>query len=380
VTRGFENGLGMLKTPAHPVGSMQLTSRLEVIMGQSVTIRGLGFILLLLAFSTLVTPPKAWSQNQTTRPSSAQSQGARSASATPPSDEASGASNVGAVVDTAAMQASKPLSVPVIGAGDLLKVSVLGAPDSDQEVRVSADGNIFLNLVGSVHVAGLTTEEAQGMITKKMVAGGFFTDPQVAVFAKEYVTQGVSVLGEVQKPGVYPLLGERTLFDVLSLAGGMTPKAGKVVSITHRDKPQNPTSVSLSNDPAESGHSNVAIFPGDTVLVSKAGIVYVVGDVHRPSGVPMENGSITVLQAIAMAEGTNPTANLNKAKLIRKTPGGPQEIPLALKDMLASKTPDLRLQAEDIVFVPNSAAKSAGRRTLEAIIQSATGVAIYGAR
>ena len=95
----------------------------------------------------------------------------------------------------------------------------------------------------------------------------------------------------------------------------------------------------------------------------------------------MDNGTdMTVLQAIAVAEGTNPTAKLNKAKLIRKTPNGPLELPLALSDMLASKSPDIRLQAEDIIFVPNSAAKTAGRRTLEAIIQSATGLAIYGAR
>ena len=147
------------------------------------------------------------------------------------------------------------------------------------------------------------------------------------------------MLGEVQKPGVYPVLGARTLFDVLSLAGGTTPKAGKVVSITHRDNPQEPISVSLSNDAAQSVHSNVAIYPGDTIVVSKAGIVYIVGDVHRPSGVPMENGSMTVLQAIAMAEGTNPTAKLNGAKLIRKSAQGPQEMPLALKDMLCLQVP-----------------------------------------
>ena len=87
-----------------------------------------------------------------------------------------------------------------------------------------------------------------------------------------------------------------------------------------------------------------------------------------------------VLQAIAMAEGTNSTASLNKSKLIRKMPNGPQEIPLALKDMLASKSPDVHLQAEDIVFVPSSAAKSATKRSLEAIIQAATGVAVYGVR
>ena len=210
-----------------------------------------------------------------------------------------------------------------IGGGDLLKVSVFGAPESDQEVRVDQEGNISLNFIGSVHVAGLTTSQAQDLIAKKLVAGGFFTQPQVSVFAKEYATQGVSVLGEVQHPGVYPLVGARRLFDVLSLAGGTSQKAGKMVSITHRDRPETPLSLMLSNDPNESAKSNVEIFAGDTIVVSKAGVVYIVGDVKRPSGVTMDNGSdMTVLQAIAMAEGTNPTAALNKAKLIRRAQGG----------------------------------------------------------
>jgi len=272
----------------------------------------------------------------------------------------------------------KTAVVPVIGAGDLLKVGVLAAPESDQEVRVDADGNVALNFIGSVHLAGLTPGQAQAIITKKFVAGGFFTDPQVSVFAKEYATQGVSVLGEVQKPNVYPLLGSRRLFDVLSLAGGTTPKAGQVITITHRDHSRELRTVLLSNDPAKSAEANVEIFPGDTVVVSKAGIVYVVGDVHKPSGVVMENGTqMTVLQAIAMAEGTNPTAALNAARLIRKTPTGPQEMPLELKKILAAKSPDIHLQAEDIIFVPNNAAKTAGKRGLEAIIQAATGLAIY---
>ena len=267
----------------------------------------------------------------------------------------------------------------LIGNGDLLKVSVLGVPESDQDVRVGEDGNIGLNFIGAVHVAGLSTSAAQDLIAKKLIAGGYFTQPQVSVFTKEYATQGVSVLGEVQKPGVYPLLGTRRLFDVLSLAGGTSAKAGKVVSVTHRDHPGAPVSIMLSNDPAESAKNNIEIFAGDTVLVSRAGVVYVVGDVHRPSGVVMDNGSdMTVLQAIAMAEGTNPTAALSKAKLIRRTPGGPKEQPLNLKDMLASRAPDVRLQAEDIIFVPNSAARSATSRTVEAIVQAATGLVVFG--
>jgi polysaccharide export outer membrane protein len=117
--------------------------------------------------------------------------------------------------------------------------------------------------------------------------------------------------------------------------------------------------------------------PGDTVVVSKAPIVYVVGDVHKPSGIVMDKPQMTVLQAIALAEGTNPTAALNRAKVIRKTGGTPQEIPIQLKAILSSKAPDPLLEPDDILFVPTSTAKSAGRRGLEAVVQAATGVAIY---
>ena len=327
------------------------------------------FMVLFLAFFTVAAGSRAWSQSTS---SSSSSSAKLEQPAAPPTNPSAGNETVAP---------RRNPSVPVIGDGDLLKVSVLGAPESDQEVRVSSDGTIYLNFVGAVAVAGQTTEQAQAIIAKKLIAGGFFRDPQVSVFAKEYATQGVSVLGEVQKPGVYPLLGARTLFDVLSLAGGTSARAGKLVSITHRDTPQTPTTVALSNDASESVHSNIDVFPGDTIVVSRAGMVYIVGDVKKPGGVPIDNGSMTVLQAMAMAEGQNPTAAMNKSKLIRRLPGGePHEMPLALGDMLSSKIPDIHLQADDIIFVPNSKAKSATKRTMEAIIQTATGMAVYGAR
>jgi polysaccharide export outer membrane protein len=264
----------------------------------------------------------------------------------------------------------------LIGVGDLLKVSVLGAPDYDQQVRVAGDGNASLALIGQVHVAGLTPQQAQDLIRQKLTEGSYFTDPQVSVFQLEFATQGVSVLGEVQRPGVYPILGPRRLFDALSLAGGTTLKAGDTVTITHRNSKESST-VKLSNDPAINEQANVQISPGDTIVVSKAGIVYVVGDVHQPSGVLMENGRITVLQAIAMAGGINPNAKLNSAKIIRRTPQGPIEVPLQLKQILAAKVPDVVLRQEDIVFIPNSAAKSATKNALENIVRVATGLAVY---
>lgn len=266
----------------------------------------------------------------------------------------------------------------LIGVGDLLEISVYGAPDFDKrEVRVDSSGSISLPLIPTVKVAGLTIQSAEELLAKQFSDGGYFADPRVSVFEKEYATQGISVLGEVQKPGIYPLLGERKLLDVLSIAGGTTPKAGTTVTVTHRAHPQEPVSVSLSYSGNDASQNNPVIYPGDTVVVSKAGIVYVVGDVHQPSGIPIDKAELTVLQAIALAQGTNPTAALKDLRLVRTTPSGREQTPINLKRILEAKAPDIKLQADDIIFVPTSTAKSATRRSLEAIVQTATGVAIY---
>ena len=291
-----------------------------------------------------------------------------------------------AVPATPATSTAAPASPPetvdppklVIGRGDLIEVSVFGATDFDKQVRVSDDGDIALPFITPVVVEGLTTRQAEDVIAEKLSAGGYFNNPRVSVFVKDYVTQGISVLGEVQKPGIYQMLGSRTLLDAISIAGGTTPKAGRAVTITHRDHPGATETASLSNTAGEAGGNNVQLRPGDIVLVSKAGIVYVVGAVHQPTGIVLENPSLTVLQAIAMAQGTDPTAAMNGAKLIRKGSGQPTEIPIPLKRILAGKSPDIRVQADDIVFIPSSTAKAAGRRGIEAILQAATGVAMYG--
>ena len=279
--------------------------------------------------------------------------------------------------DAATSPSSRHLpSEMLIGEGDLLQVSVYGT-DFDRQVRVSETGEISLPLLGTARVGGLSIREAEQLVGRELARRGYFNDPQVSIFDREYTTQAISVLGEVQKPGIYPLPGVRTLFDAISAAGGTTEKAGNQVTITHRDRPKQPEVVPLSYNGDSSVSSNVQISPGDTVVVAKAGIVYVVGDVHKPSGIVMQNSHLTALQAIAMAEGTNPTAALNHAKLIRKTTQGRKEISLPLKKILAAKAPDWDLHPDDILFVPNSAAKSAGRRSLEAVIQAATGAAIY---
>jgi polysaccharide export outer membrane protein len=276
----------------------------------------------------------------------------------------------------AAAPAASPFDIH-IGAGDLLEIAVFGAPEFNKQVRVSSSGDVSLPLIGTVRLAGLSTNEAEKLVEKRLLGGGYFTDPHVSIFEKEYQTQGISVLGEVQKPGIYPMLGSHKLFDVISAAGGTTPKAGNQVTITHRDQGQPPQTVTLADAGSDSTRNNPDILPGDTVVVHKAGVVYVVGDVHMPGGFIMDKPHLTVLQALAMAQGANPTAKLDSARLIRRSGDQRQEVPIELKKILASKAPDVNLQPDDILFVPNSVAKSAFHHGMEAIVQAATGLAIY---
>src|SRR6266403_2151074 len=277
-----------------------------------------------------------------------------------------------------AVSSAGPARELMIGAGDLLEVSLYGMPDFKTEVRVSSGGEISLPMLGTVAVGGLSVEQAATLVERDLGQKGLFNDPHVTVFVKEYATQGISVLGEVQRPGIYPLLGERKLYDAISAAGGTSPKAGASVLITHRNDPQHPQQIPLLTGAAKSMKNNVPVEPGDTIVVSKAGVVYVVGDVHQPGGFVMENGNeITVLKAIALAQGTNPNAKLDSARLIRKTPEGPQDVPLSLTKIMAAKAPDPQLQADDVVFVPNSPGKSAAKKGAETILQMATGIAIW---
>jgi len=191
-----------------------------------------------------------------------------------------------------------------IGVGDLLEFSVYNVPELSTKTRISSNGDAYLPLIDYVHVGGLTVEEAQAVVEKKLSDGGFLKDPHVTLFMDQFASQGVSLLGEVARPGVYPVLGQQRLFDVISAAGGLSDKAGRSVTITHRNQQDKPVIVELARNISDSSEHNIQVFPGDTIIVRKADIVYVVGDVARPSGFLMERGGLTVLQAVALAGGT----------------------------------------------------------------------------
>jgi len=267
-------------------------------------------------------------------------------------------------------------SSPRLGTGDLIEVSVYNVPELATKSRLGSSSDVYLPLIDYVHLAGLTVEEAQALIEKRLSDGGFVKNPHVTLNVDESASQGVSLLGEVAKPGVYPVIGEPRLFDVISAAGGFTASAGQSITVTHRNQSDKPVTVPLSRKLADNPASNIPVAPGDTILVHKADIVYVVGEVGRPSGFLMDSDSLTVLKAIALAGGTTRTAKLNSAKILRKGPNGMTETPVQLKKMLQAKVADMPMKADDILFVPSSIGKVVVSRTAEAAVQAATIVAV----
>ncbi|MGC2742374.1 MAG: polysaccharide biosynthesis/export family protein [Candidatus Angelobacter sp.] len=263
-----------------------------------------------------------------------------------------------------------------IGPGDLLEVTVFDTPELSGKVRVSNTGDVSLPLVGSVHVGGLKTDEMQALLAKKLIDGQFVKQPQVSVFMAEYATAGVSVVGEVKKPGIYPTLGNHRLLDYISLAEGLTPMASTQVTITQRGNPA-ATTITLPSLSSPTAAQNPDIAPGDTIFVAKAGIVYVVGDVSKPGGFALDHDQhLTVLQAVALAGGVNSTANKKGAKVVRKGPNGPEEIPLDLAKVLSARSHDAVLQNDDILFIPDSRTKTAFKN-MGGIMASAAAAAIY---
>jgi polysaccharide export outer membrane protein len=281
--------------------------------------------------------------------------------------------------DASAQDSPSEPSPPKLGAGDLIELSVYGVPELSSKIRIGNSGDVYLPLIDYVHVGDLTVEEAQTLIEKRLSDGGFVRSPHVSIFVTESTSQGVTLLGEVAKPGIYPDLGDHKLYEIISQAGGFTVTAARKVSIIRRNQPDT-INLTLPRNLADDLSSNVEIFPGDTVMVPRAPIIYIVGDVGRPSGLLVENGKLTVLQAIALAGGTNKTAKMNGVRIIRKGPTGVTETEVPLKKMLAAKAPDVTLEADDILFVPISGGRVLAGRTFDLAMQAAGAATIYSVR
>jgi polysaccharide export outer membrane protein len=287
-----------------------------------------------------------------------------------------GANQAGQVPGTA--QAATPMPAP-IGPGDLLDVSEYHTPEFHSAVRVSAKGTVMLPMVNDVQVGGMDERGAARAVESALVAKGMLLHPQVSVLVTAYAGQDVSVLGEVTRPGVYPYTLHHRLLDLISAASGVAPSAGTLVNVFHRSEPNKPHPVVLDPGGTDSSTDhNPELAPGDTVQVSRAGLVYVVGDVIRPGGFPVDPAQgLTVVQALALAWGPTQNAAAGKALLIREQKGGRTLTTLNLRRMLHGQDPDQPIHDRDILYVPDSMAKNLMNRTMESAIQSAIGVTIY---
>jgi polysaccharide export outer membrane protein len=271
---------------------------------------------------------------------------------------------------------SPPESV-VIGPGDLLQVSVLREPELTQQVRVMDSGEIVLPLIGRLKVGGNSTPKADALIEKAYVSGQYLENPQVTVTILQFATQTVAILGQVKHPGTVTITTPRSLLDVLAMAGGLTADADRHITIERGGVWGEEIQVFLPNNAQADLRADVSVYPGDRILVPKAGIVYVLGDVGHPGGYVMQDNSrLTVLQAVAMASGANKTAAQKRVRLLRKGPNGYTEEAIPLLAMERGKVKDRELQRDDILYVPFSA-----RRNLllggAGIIASASAALIY---
>jgi polysaccharide export outer membrane protein len=283
----------------------------------------------------------------------------------------------------------------LLGPDDQLEISGPELTEvANKPMRIDSDGDIQAPLAGRVHLSGLTVQQAERELNKVMST--YIRQPQVSVNVVEVRSQPVSIVGAVNTPGVHQVQGHKTLLEMLALAGGMRQDAGYSIRITrevewgclplpnaHLDS-SGQFSVAEVNVAeimeAKNPEDNIQIFPHDIISVPKAAMVYVIGEVKRSGGFVLgEHQSISVLQALSLAEGLNGTADTRHARILRLQHDADrrEELAVDVKGVLTGKKSDITLQGDDILFIPGSTGKKAALRTLEAAIQTGTGLAIW---
>jgi polysaccharide export outer membrane protein len=261
-----------------------------------------------------------------------------------------------------------------LGDGDLISVRLFANSDYAPTVRVGLDGLVELPLIGSIQVQGLTLNQAQDLIAEKLTSAGMFRDPQVSIQIMESPNQVCTVIGELH--GVVPILGERRLYDVLAALGGGTgggigattivvgggglPSTASHIITINRYGAAQPITVDLGTDPAKSAMANIPIFPRDTIVVPRVGVVYILGAFKNQGAIPLQqNSPMTLTKVTALAGGQLFEGKPGDLRIIRTTGLTRQVVRVDLKKIINGKDPDPVLQAEDIVFLPTSPMKAA---------------------
>jgi polysaccharide export outer membrane protein len=240
----------------------------------------------------------------------------------------------------------------------------------------------------------LTAQELETQLNAQLKS--FVKEPHAVVAITEFKSQPVSVLGLVNTPGVQQVQGRKNVLEVISMAGGVRPDAGRVAKITRRLEygeiplPGATTDASGQFSVADlqlkalvegtSPEQNIQVRPHDVISIPKADILYVVGEVKKTGGFVLGDRRPTVVEALALAEGLLPDADRGKVELLRLVPGqeGRTRTELKLDKILKGKEADVALQAEDILIFPNSMKRAIKRRVGETVLSTITSMAIYG--
>jgi polysaccharide biosynthesis/export protein len=245
---------------------------------------------------------------------------------------------------------------PVLEPGDGVSIRNFTDPDYNFSGRISQDGTVLLPLIGLVPLQGLSITRAEELIGERLQSAGMYRDPQMIVSITEGPNAIATIMGEMH--AVVPIVGSRSLFAVLATGGGLPAGASRTITIQRRGQAQ-PISVDIGTDPLHSAAANIPIFPGDTILVSRIGVVYVAGEFRSPGLVTMNNyGPLTLTQVSAMVGGPVWDARYGSLHIIRTVGDHRTVTTLNIKDVLYGKAPDPIMQPNDIIFLPPSPIKS----------------------
>jgi len=263
----------------------------------------------------------------------------------------------------------------VIGADDTIEIIALQSEELSHTWRVNGDGDVDLPLVGKMHAAGLTADQFQEKLDAALKQ--FIIDPQVTVYIAEFRSQPVTVTGAVHRPGTFQTEGPKTLWTVLTMAGGLEKAPGATVTITRQirygaiplpssklsaDGQYSTISLQVSDVlNTTSPESNLLIQPNDTVSVSTdERLVFIIGEVIKPGAVELvSHDSISMMQVLAAAEGLSKLAAPAHSEIMRKNSQGLYEKvgSIDLKKLVNGQIEDRMLRAGDIVVVPSSTLK-----------------------
>jgi len=262
-----------------------------------------------------------------------------------------------------------------IGPEDLLEISVFEDEKLNKSVRVSSQGNISLPLLGILKVKGLTANELEKEI-RDLLAEKYFQDPHVSVFIKEYRNQRISVMGSVEKPGVYDVTGQKTVLDILAIAGGLKEEAGQLLFLIRPPKFEEEATKGKKDSDDQSPKTfmidlegllvkgdlalNLPLIHGDVINIPVSGKIFVGGEVKSPGGFALKGKKLTVSQAITLAGGLGPKAAGSETKVFRYSEKGTDKEILSANVYAIQKgqEEDLHLKESDIIIVPKSGAKA----------------------